>query len=585
MRGGLSERFGGGGVVVDGRIGRHRWSWVVGGVTAVAIVLFTLASWRNYVELRDERLAAAEAEAARVLVAFEDHATRLFDYADSYLRAVRAYYLEHGAGRPLRRYVAEIGALHSDTFTGILTVADRNGRLIFDSGRDMAPDIDLSDLDYFKHFQSVDEDVVLIDPTRKGRATQKYQFRLVRPIRTGGQFQGVVILTLRTEPIADFYRQFDLGPEGTLMMMQVPERRLIARQPPLPEAYFLSRQDSLALWSHLSDDEAAGRYRTLSPMDGIVRTFQYRRLPDYPVLVQIGVADQDVVEGLAGVRRNMIQQTVIFALVAGMFCALIIVILRKNATLALAEDSSRRAAADLERSNASLTLSNADLERFAYVSSHDLQTPLRIVSSYAQLLDRRYRGRLDADADEFIGFIVAGAKQMSRLITDLLEYSRVSRHGEPLAPLAAGLAVTEALANLRIPIQETGAKVTVGELPVVLADKSQMVSLFQNLVGNALKYRHPDRVPEIAITAQRHTPTRWRFAVEDNGIGIEEEYYGKIFEVFQRLRPDRDGEGSGIGLALCQRIARRAGGDIWVESIPDRGSTFYFTMPDRDAPQ
>lgn len=227
---------------------------------------------------------------------------------------------------------------------------------------------------------------------------------------------------------------------------------------------------------------------------------------------------------------------------------------------------------DLERSN-------ADLERFAYVASHDLQTPLRNIASYTQLLDRRYRGRLDSDADEFIGYIVDGSKRMSQMVVDLLNFARVASNGGPLAVVAASDAVNESLANLKSEIEGSGARIAVEQLPKVTAASVQLASVFQNLIGNAIKYRHPDRPPVISVRASRDPEGMWRFAVSDNGIGIEPQYYEKIFEFFERLHPPTECGGTGVGLAICRRIVRRFGGDIWVESVLGLGSTFYFTAP------
>ena len=240
----------------------------------------------------------------------------------------------------------------------------------------------------------------------------------------------------------------------------------------------------------------------------------------------------------------------------------------------------KRADQDLADKNRALERSNADLEQFAYVASHDLQTPLRNIVRYSQLLERRYRGRLDADADDFIGFIVDNGKQMTRLINDLLEFSRVSRQTGPSEAIAAGEAVALALNTLKDTIQEAGAEVAVGNLPMVLAEQSHLVSLFQNLLGNGLKYRSPDRPPRLSVMAERQPPDLWLFAVADNGIGIEPAYHEKIFEIFQRLNPACETEGTGIGLTLCRRIVERSGGTIWVSSQPGKGTTFFFTLRD-----
>lgn len=226
---------------------------------------------------------------------------------------------------------------------------------------------------------------------------------------------------------------------------------------------------------------------------------------------------------------------------------------------------------DLERSN-------ADLERFAYVASHDLQTPLRNIASYTQLLDRRYRGQLDSDADQFIDYIVDGSKRMSQMVVDLLDYARVSSEGGPLAAVSARAALDEALVGLKAQIEEAGARISIGSLPRVTATRVQLTSLFQNVIDNAIKYRHPERVPHIAVRATRDAEGLWQFAVSDNGIGIEPQYYERIFEFFQRLHPPAACGGTGVGLAVCRRIVRGFGGDIWVDSVPGGGSTFYFTL-------
>jgi light-regulated signal transduction histidine kinase (bacteriophytochrome) len=222
-----------------------------------------------------------------------------------------------------------------------------------------------------------------------------------------------------------------------------------------------------------------------------------------------------------------------------------------------------------------LARSNAELEQFAYVASHDLQEPLRMVSSYVALLDRQYRGKLDAEADKHIAYAVEGAKRMRRLIKDLLHFSRAGRSREPVAPVDAARAVEAARANLGRLIEETGAVVTVGSLPRVLAWESQLVRVFQNLIENGIKYRR-EEVPRIEVGADRRGAD-WVFRVSDNGIGIDSKYFEKIFRIFQRLHDRKTYDGSGIGLAVAKRIVEHHGGHMWVESTPGQGSTFYFT--------
>jgi signal transduction histidine kinase len=236
----------------------------------------------------------------------------------------------------------------------------------------------------------------------------------------------------------------------------------------------------------------------------------------------------------------------------------------------------QRAESALLKSNQELARSNAELEQFAYVASHDLQAPLATIASYAQLLEKRYKDQLDSKASKFIDNIVHGCTRMQTLIDDLLEYSRVGRSRKPFQLTDCNHAVEQALANLQGAIRETQAVVTYSELPAVMGDISQLVQLFQNLVGNSIKYRH-DAPPVVHITACKQEKD-WLFSVSDNGIGIATQHQARIFQIFQRLHTQKEYSGTGIGLAICQKIVERHGGYIWVESKPGQGSTFYFTV-------
>jgi len=237
----------------------------------------------------------------------------------------------------------------------------------------------------------------------------------------------------------------------------------------------------------------------------------------------------------------------------------------------------RKAESQLVQKVDELKRSNEELEQFAAIASHDLQEPLRMVASYTQLLSRRYKGKLDADADEFIAYAVDGASRMQRLIQDLLIYSRVGTKGKEMSSISSEFALERALFNLRGAIGDSGALVTHDPLPTVMADEVQLVQLFQNLIGNAIKYQNSG-VPEVHISANGTSERKWLFSVKDNGLGIDPQYFERIFGMFQRLHKREEFAGTGIGLAICKKIVERHGGDISVESQPGQGSTFYFAL-------
>jgi PAS domain S-box-containing protein len=246
-------------------------------------------------------------------------------------------------------------------------------------------------------------------------------------------------------------------------------------------------------------------------------------------------------------------------------------------TAAIRDISVRKAAeAELLEKVEALHVSNVDLEQFAYAASHDLQEPLRMISSYTQLLARRYEGHLDSDADEFIAFAVDGAARMERLIQDLLAYSRVGTQGRELQPTSSEGAFRQAVVNLRGAIEESEAVVTSSGLPDVMADEMQLIQLFQNLVGNGIKYRGPE-APRVGVSAARDGD-RWTIDVTDNGLGIDPQYFERIFGMFQRLHRREEFAGTGIGLAIAKKIVERHGGSITVASTPDRGSSFRFNL-------
>ncbi len=241
------------------------------------------------------------------------------------------------------------------------------------------------------------------------------------------------------------------------------------------------------------------------------------------------------------------------------------------------EELSAKLEERVQERTAKLWRSNKELEQFAYIASHDLQEPLRMVASFGELLALRYQGKLDDKADRYIHFMVEGACRMQALINDLLAYSRVSSKAKPLEPVDGNKVLESALENKKITLGESHADIVSDRLPVVFADRLQLVQVFQNLVGNAIKF-HGEEPPKVRVSAERDGD-RWIITVADNGIGIEETYTERIFQIFQRLHQRGEYEGTGIGLAIVKKIVEREGGRIWVESEPGAGARFRFTLP------
>ena len=249
----------------------------------------------------------------------------------------------------------------------------------------------------------------------------------------------------------------------------------------------------------------------------------------------------------------------------------------RDVTLAKRAEEALRMVDELRQRTDELARSNSELQRFAFVASHDLQEPARTVASFCELLSDRYKAQLDDNAREWIGYAVAGARRMRGLVADLLEYSRLQSPTRRFAPTDCASVVAEAVANLRVSIDEMRAEVSHDPLPVVTADAPQLAHLFQNLIANAIKFRG-NQPPRVHVSAERHG-NEWAFSVRDNGIGIEPRHCEQIFDVFRRLHPEGQYPGTGIGLAICKRVVEQHGGQIWVESEPGRGSVFYFSLP------
>jgi signal transduction histidine kinase len=290
--------------------------------------------------------------------------------------------------------------------------------------------------------------------------------------------------------------------------------------------------------------------------------------PDTPFIIVSGtIGDENAVELIKAGVTDYVLKDKLFMVVTKIDRAL-----KENRELREKKDREEKLAnyaRELERSN-------KELGEFAYLASHDLQEPLRMVGSFLQLLQQRYQDKLDSVANEYIYYAVEGASRMKRLISDLLNYSRTNREWLIEQIDIAGT-IREALQNLTASVNDSGAMIHFENMPVLAADRSQMIQLFQNLIGNAIKFRKKDEPLVIKISASQNNGC-WQFSVEDNGIGIEEQYSEKIFVIFKKLHSNEKFEGTGIGLAIAKKIVERHGGKIWLESAPGKGTTFYFTL-------
>ncbi|KIL99393.1 Phytochrome two-component sensor histidine kinase Cyanobacterial phytochrome B [Paramagnetospirillum magnetotacticum MS-1] len=442
-----------------------------------------------------------------------------------------------------------------------LRVTDAAG-IVIASGDKAGLGTNLSDRAYFTVHRDDANSGMVISPPTLGRISNKWVLIFARRLSLpDGGFAGIVFAPVTIAWFEQKFNNLEVGPQGTVVMRGDASRNfdLLARYP--HAGYVGQTTVSRTFTERITANPKGGTYEASAGADNIRRTFSYQPIADYPLITLVGMATEDY---LGEWRKESVKVIVL----AGAF--IIVTTLGGFGML--------RSWRTLERQTDELARSNADLEQFAYVASHDLQTPLRNIASYAQLLARRYQGRLDKDADEFIGYIVGGAKHMSSMIPDLLDYARVSRSPPELVPVDLNAVMTSVLTNLGPDLQASGATVKMDALPVVLAEARQVESLFQNLLENALIYRQPDAAPQIEITATQEPKGLWRVSVHDNGIGIEPAYFEKIFVIFQRLEPARFPGGTGIGLALCRRIVHRFGGTIWVESEPKKGTTINFTL-------
>lgn len=452
-----------------------------------------------------------------------------------------------------------------------LSVTNADGIIVVGT-KEGAQGISLADRPYFQRLRDHPQPELLISSPLQGRLSGKNVLVFARRLeQADGRFSGMVYAAVEIAWFEDKVQNLDLGRHGAVALRGDATRGfdLVVRFPPQPQPIPQSTM-SATFQARIAANPQGGTYEAKAGSDGVTRIVTYQAISSYPLISMVGLATEDMVE-------EWFSEAFKVLLLAGVF--LVVTLLGGLGLI--------RSWRTLEVRTEQLARSNADLEQFAYVASHDLQTPLRNIGLYTQLLARRYRDKIDDDANEFIKYIVDGSKNMARMISDILEYSRISSREFEKSSTDLAEALHSVLKNLGPILEEAGGWLCIGALPVVQAERVQMESLLQNLIENAVTYRHPERAPRIEIWATHLVEGRCQIAIRDNGIGIDPAYREKVFDIFQRLAPQAFPNGTGIGLALCRRIVQRFGGAIWIDSDRDVGVTFRFTLPaepERDEP-
>ena len=547
---------------------------IVIGVTAISIVVFTSFSFLSYSRQRTEHFAAATAEGQRALLSLVDRSTRLFDGADSYIRVVREFYLRHGGGEELRRFIEATRAQHSEKFSGVISINDRNGDLAFSTQRLSGATINSAGIEHFKFFRADPRDAVYVDPTRKGVVSQQYQFRVVRPVLRDGQFDGDILQALLPRDFVDFFEQFHLGPNSVLTMITL-DHRLIARYPAPPDELYNKPIDNFAIWGHLAK-APAGAYRAASPIDGIARHHLYQKLDGYPVVVSLGIADRDIIAGMSAAWTGDVVQSLVFASVASLFCALVLQVLRNNR--ALAETHGQ-----LEESRDVAVRASRAKSEFLANMSHEIRTPMNAIIGLAYLLEQTSLTPVQRD---YVHKTQLSAQSLLGILNDVLDLSKIEAgrlelEALPfrLTDLMKTLSVITA-ANARDKNIEVLIRIAPETPDALVGDVLRLQQVLLNLAGNAIKFTDTGEVVlGVEPVGTGEGTVRLAFSVRDTGIGIAPEQMDTIFEAFTQADASttRQYGGTGLGLSISRRLVALMGGEISAVSQPGRGSTFSFT--------
>lgn len=531
-----------------------------GGVVAAGALV--LADYRD-------SHAAAEAATRHQARLLQEFVARTLDATELMVRRLGDQLTPPPVGQLSAEQIAVLrAALAASPHLANLVVVDGKGRVVADGLTKLSAASSLVHHEWVRAVLGGERSSLYLSQAGLDEASGKVVFPLSLALRdVRGRMVGAVAAQVDIQALAALIDEQDAAAVRPGLALFRLDGALLAAHP-LSTADMGRNMSGLPLFTTHLPQAASGTFAS-APGEGDLRIVSYRTIPGRNLVVCASVS---LDEAMAPWRQRSWATLVATVVVLGLLAALSRVMAREIRRDRMVNQALRAANRDLSRSN-------ADLEQFAYVASHDLKEPLRNIASYVQLLQRRYQGRLDEDADAFIGYTVDGVRRMQMIINELLVYSRIGTGPLTRGPVQTGVLVSTALANLKAVIAEAGAVVEVkGPLPVVVGDAGQLSSVFQNLISNGLKYHRDDVRPELTIAVAEQGDF-WRFSIIDNGIGIDAQYHRQIFELFKRLHARDRYTGTGIGLAVCQRVIERHGGEVWVESVPGQGASFHFTLP------
>lgn len=534
---------------------------------AFVLVVLWLGLIFNLGRERDFAVNMANADTANLARAFEEHINRTMMGLDQTLLLLKAEYEQDPAHFTLRKSVSLSTMLRNNRLS--LTLADVNGSLI-ESSQDDTPRINVSDREYFRFQKAATDDQLFIGPPIVGRLSGRWIIMLTRRlVNADGSFAGTISLSLDPLYLSGFYNSINLGDNGAVLL--IGRDGLVRAGSDVP----VGHAPAVTALADRIFAEGAGTMEIQGPLDNEVRISSFRVLKGMPLAVWVGRSKNEVL-AQPRMRQNLY-------VLAG--CGITVLLMGALVLVFRIVRRQEEIAYDLAIKKAELTASRerlrryvSDLERIAEVAAHDLQEPLRRVVAYTQLLSTHSQLNDDAEGREYVSHVVAGAQHMRKLVKDLEAFVAVDNLPFPVSTVPANVSVSAASDRLADAVRDAQASLLVDPLPQVAIDEKSLTEIFAQLLDNALRYRSPERRLLIHVTAWVDGGQAV-FSVHDNGVGIDERHMARAFEIFHRL-PGLDGHrGTGMGLAIVRRMVERHGGRVWVESQPDAGSTFFFSLP------